>query len=524
VLNTVSAAWEWLWRWRLGMMLSIVGVVAAVLRFVGLAYPNALVFDEVFYVRGAYSLLNLGYEGDWTGENDWYAQGNYSGLTTDGDFVVHPMVGKWLIAAGMKAFGNNPFGWRFTTALFGTLTCIIVALIARHLFRSTLFGGIAGLLIAIDGMSIVMSRTALLDNFLAFFVVASFGLILADRARMGRRITATAAAARERLGLAPHERIPGFGPRVGIHWWRWAAVVTLGLAVSTKWSGMYFAAAFLVLSVIFEMADRRRAGIERWFLGSGLRAIPTAVGSLALMLGVYILTWWNWFVTDGSWGRDWAAKHPGEGVTWLPEALRSLAHYHKQMWDFHTSLTAPHNYRSNPFGWILQLRPTAFYFADVDDVDCGASRCVSAIHALGHPFIWWAGAAALVYALWRVVRHLDLLALTVSLGVLAGWVVWFPYAYRTIFTFYSVAFAPFLILTLTWALRRVALPDALARLRGIDRYSRGGSFAVAAYVAVCLIFAGFFVPVWTGMPIAYEYWQVHMWLPRIPSLGFKGWI
>jgi len=103
--------------------------------------------------------------------------------------------------------------------------------------------------------------------------------------------------------------------------------------------------------------------------------------------------------------------------------------------------------------------------------------------------------------------------------VLAGWVVWFPYAYRTIFTFYAVAFAPFVILTLTWALRRIALPDGPG-----GRYARGGSVAVAAFIAVCLIFAGFFLPLWTGTPIPYEYWQMHMWLPRIPLLDFKGWI
>src|SRR6187455_326067 len=184
--------WERLWRWRVAVMVSVVGVLAAILRFAGLSYPNALVFDEVFYVRGAYSILQFGYEGDWSGENAWYADGNYSGLSTKGDFIVHPMVGKLLIALGMHVFGNNPFGWRVTTALLGTATCIIVALIARHLLRSTLFGGIAGLLIAIDGMSIVMSRTALLDNYLAFFVTAGLGLIIADRARMRRRVVAAA--------------------------------------------------------------------------------------------------------------------------------------------------------------------------------------------------------------------------------------------------------------------------------------------------------------------------------------------
>ena len=38
--------------------------------------------------------------------------------------------------------------------------------------RSNLFGAVAGLLIALDGLSLVLARTAILDIFLQFFVVA----------------------------------------------------------------------------------------------------------------------------------------------------------------------------------------------------------------------------------------------------------------------------------------------------------------------------------------------------------------
>ena len=38
----------------------------------------------------------------------------------DPEFVVHPPVGKWLIALGIKLFGDNEFGWRFMGALLGS--------------------------------------------------------------------------------------------------------------------------------------------------------------------------------------------------------------------------------------------------------------------------------------------------------------------------------------------------------------------------------------------------------------------
>ena len=488
-------------------MVGAVGMLAAILRFASLGSPNSLVFDEVFYVRGAYSMMMLGYEGNWTGANNLFAQGDYSGLETEGDFIVHPMVGKLLIQLGMEMFGVNGYGWRFFTALLGTATVVLIALIARHLFRSTLWGGVAGLLVAIDGESIALSRTALLDNFLTFFVVAGFGLVLVDRAKALPRLEAGARRRRVQLGLLAGSPIPGWGPRVGIRWWRILAIVTFGLAASVKWSGLYFAATFLLLSVIYDAVDRRAAGYTRWHLSSLVRAVPTAVASGVIILGVYLATWFQWFTTNGSWDRHWAEGHPGEGVTWLPDALRSFAYYHEQMWHFHTTLTSAHPYRSSPYGWILQLRPTAFSFEDVPGAACGSTRCVTSITALGHPSIWWAGAIALGYALWRVFRRLDVVALTVSVGVLAGWVPWLPFAYRTIFTFYSVAMAPFVILTLVWALSRIAQPEHLG-----GRWSRGGTIAVASFVAICVVMAGYFAPLWIGWPIPFEYWQIHMWL------------
>ncbi len=485
-----------LWRWRVALMAVGVGALAGLLRFASLSYPTTLVFDEVFYVRGAYSLATLGYEGDWSGENQAFANGDYSGLSTDGDFIVHPMVGKMLIAAGIELFGPTPFGWRVMIALFGTATVIIVALAARHLFTSTLWGGIAGVFLAVDGAHLVLSRTALLDGFMTFFVVAGFALLLVDR-----HVT------RQRLLAAAPEELAGWGPRTGVRWWRLAAILMFAIAASTKWSGLYFAAAYLVLSVVFDVLDRRSAGVERWFWSAAVRAVPAAITTVVVTLGVYVATWWSWFTHNDAYGRQWAAMHPTLGAQWLPEPLRALMHYHSQMWTFHTNLTSEHNYMSNPFGWILQLRPTAFHYEDAD-VACGAERCVSAIHAIGHPLIWWFGAAALLFALYRIVRHRDMLALTVALGVLAGWVPWWPYYYRTIFTFYSVAMAPWVTLTAVWALAWLALERGPG-----TRWRPHGWVIVGLAVAVVLIVAAFFAPIWIGWPIPFQYWQAHMWMP-----------
>ena len=65
--------------------------------------------------------------------------------------------------------------------MVGSLAILLLARIARRMTRSTLLGCVAGLLLALDGLEFVMSRTALLDIFLMFWVLAAFGCLVVDR-------------------------------------------------------------------------------------------------------------------------------------------------------------------------------------------------------------------------------------------------------------------------------------------------------------------------------------------------------
>nr|WP_255633361.1 phospholipid carrier-dependent glycosyltransferase [Demequina sp. TTPB684] len=408
------------------------------------------------------------------------------------------MVGKLLIAAGMKVFGYGPFGWRFAGALLGTATVLIVALLMRRIMRSTLWGGVAGLLLAIDGLHITMSRTAILDIFLTFFVVAAFALLWLDRWRAQRIYDAH-----------PADTVGDWGPRVGIRWWRLAALVALGLAAGVKWSGLYFAAAFLVTFVLLDAADRKAAGYRHWLSATALRtALPGVVATLMILPAVYIAQWANWFATEGSYRRRWAENHPDEGVTWLPAPLRSLWSYHQSMYDFHKDLSTPHPWESHPGGWIIQFRPTSFYFERIEDARCMGDSCVQAITSVGNPFIWWAGLAALCYAIWRFMVRRDRLGMILVVGTLASWLPWVPFAHRTIFTFYAVTMAPFVVMTLVWALQRFAQPDWLE-----GRFSRRRGLAVGWFLVATIFVSAFFYPLWTGQSIPDWYRDIHVWLP-----------
>ena len=71
------------------------------------------------------------------------------------ELVVHPPVGKWLIAGGEYLFGYSGLGWRFSSAVLGTLLVLLVVRIVRRMTRSTLVGGIAGVLLIADRKSVV---------------------------------------------------------------------------------------------------------------------------------------------------------------------------------------------------------------------------------------------------------------------------------------------------------------------------------------------------------------------------------
>jgi dolichyl-phosphate-mannose--protein O-mannosyl transferase len=508
-----------------------VTAVAALLRLPALDRPSVLVFDETYYVKDGWTLATLGFEARWPEEpNPAFEAGLYDSHLGTAAFVVHPPVGKWVIGAGMRLLGGDDrVGWRLGVALAGLLLVLLVVRVGRRLTGSTALGALAGLLVALDGLAIALSRTALLDGILAVLVVAAFGALLVDRDRAAATLLerlpppvdvggppdpgAHAAAAAPVSPADPADPRAGLGPGLGLRPWRLLAGVLLGLAVGTKWSGLWFVAAFGLLSVGWDAAARYRAGIRRWWQGALLRDAPPAFASLVLLAAaVYTASWASWFATPGAYGRQWAAGLPGgNGVT---DAVASWLHYHGQIWSFHTSLTADHAYRSYPIGWLVQWRPTSFLYESPEPAAawCGAERCSQAVTSLGNPFVWWAGTAALVAAVGllllrrRAARPAVVVPLLVA--VAAGWLPWFLYPERPVFTFYAIVILPFLALLVAWAV------GALVAWAREDEVRARTTWTVLAVAAVLVVAAAvFFLPVWTGQVITFRGWQLRQWLP-----------
>jgi dolichyl-phosphate-mannose-protein mannosyltransferase len=507
-----------LWGW-LGPLL--VTGFGAFLRFNRLAVPRAIVFDETYYAKDAWSILHHGVELNLVPNANALIQAGHTnifqscnGTSACGEYVVQPEVGKLLIAAGEWLFGLNSFGWRFSSALFGSLAILLMCRIARRLTRSTLLGCIAGLLMALDGLEFVLSRTGILDIFLMFFVLAAFGCLLIDRDVSRDRLAALVASGRA--------GVPGEGPRLGIRRWRVAAGICLGLAVGTKWNAVWYIPAFGALGFAWDIGARRTAGLRSFVRGALHEAAWLPVSFVVIPLAVYLASWSGWFATSTGYDRNYAQLH---GVkTPVISALYSLFEYHLQAIQFGVGLHTPHPYQSQPWDWLLITRPVAYFYECYTGPVAGPSHYCPGkysgpewsqeVLAIGTPAIWWGSILALLFCLGWWLLHRDWRAGAVLLGVIAGWLPWFPLVSRTKFYYYALEFEPFLIMSLVLCLGLILGPaTASMRRRSI------GAGLVGAYVLCVLIMFWYFYSILAAQVIPYHVWFSHMWY----TVG-RGWI
>ncbi len=484
-------------------------LLAFLIRVQNLGYPKNLIFDETYYAKDAWTLLHFGYERNWPdGANDAIVAGNVTGWSDTPGFVVHPPLAKWLIALGEQWFGMNAFGWRFMACVFGTLLVFVTIRLARRLSRSTLIGGIAGILLTLDGLAFVMSRTALLDVFQAVFLVAAVACCVADRDWYRHRL----ATILERTGR--HDFGGSFGPVVWLRPWRFAAGVMFGAALGCKWNSVFVLATFGILSVLWDVGARRLAGADwRSWLALLIDGIPAFLRMVVVAVLVYLSTWTGWLLSTGGYDRNWAANNPDHPwVSAFGDRFASLLWYHKEIYEFHTGdyiNNATHPYDAHPAGWLAMLRPTGFDavndIAPGTDGCVGPENCIRVISAMGTPVLWWMAAIALVVCLVWWIGGRDWRFGVPVLGALATYLPWFNYTDRPQFFFYAITMVPFTVIGLAMVMGLILGPaDSPGRRRG----------AVIVGVAIALVAMNFawIYPVLTDELLPYSQWLSRMWL------------
>ncbi|MCZ4499974.1 MAG: pmt [Marmoricola sp.] len=501
-----------------------VTMVAAFLRLWNLDYPKALLFDETYYAKDAWSLVHHGYVTNYVADaNNQILAGHVDGLwTKDPNMIVHPEVGKWLIGLGELVGGMTPFGWRLAPAIVGALMVMVMIRLARRVTGSTMLGLVAGVLMCFDGLQFVLSRLALLDIFQAFFVLCAVSCLVADRDWFRDRLA--------RAAEAGDGVLEGWGPRLLWRPWLLATGLMWGLAIGTKWASVYPMAAFGLMFWIWCSGARRSFGVRRPLLRAAvLDALPGLAYLVLLPVIVYVATWTGWLMHAGvyekylsrtQYGPYWGSYIEHDAHGFFPElgqSLRSLWHYHVAVYNFHTKFlnNATHVYQSNPLGWLILNRPVGVdaqngIAAGVQGCKAtGGDTCLREVVLLGTPALWWFSTVALIWSAISWIGRRDWRYGLVVVGALVTWLPWLQYDDRPIFSYYAIVIEPFLILGAV-----LLLGEILGKAGADARRRKIGAICAGVVVVAVIVNFAYFWPVYTDGLLSKTDWAHRLFLRR----------
>lgn len=386
---------------HLKILLLLILAFSLLSRTAWLGSPKNEYFDEVYHAFTARQILN-GNPKAW----EWWN-------TPPEGFAyewTHPPLAKLGMVVGMLVFGENSFGWRIPGAIMGVGSVLLVYLIAKRIFKDELLAILSAGVFSLDGLPLVMSRIGMNDSYLLFFVLLCLYLFLTDKLFL--------------------------------------SAVAFGLAISSKWSGVWVLPILFVSHFVF----KKKIKINYlWFL--------------ILPVVIYLATYLPMFLTGHGIDIFWGMQ--------------------KQMWWYHTNLKATHPYTSSWWSWPLLIRPIYLYTSSE------AGGVVSRIYAMGNPLIFWAGLASIiisfVYALKFRIKKLAL--------IIFSYLIFFvPWAAspRIMFLYHYLPSIPFLAIGLGYLLRR--------NLK-----------LIVPVVAIAFILFLYFYPHWAGLTIPLELDRSYYW-------------
>lgn len=142
-------------------------VADLILRAIWLDKPTgSLIFDEWYYVNVARVILRLP---ESLGSNGQPAYVNPQlGLDPNHE---HPPLAKLLIALSMYLVGDNGFGWRIPSVIFGAVAILVFYLLMKRIAGYKMVPLVATFLFSFDNLVFIQSRIATLDIFALTFML-----------------------------------------------------------------------------------------------------------------------------------------------------------------------------------------------------------------------------------------------------------------------------------------------------------------------------------------------------------------
>lgn len=357
----------------------ILFVVAMALLAPRLQVPDAYVFDEVYhaYTAGQYAV----------GNHDAYLWNTHAPREGVSYMWNHPPAGILFMTVGIKIWGDNSFGWRIGSAIFGATGVVLAYLLALAITRRKAVAVTAALLLLVDGLYVVQSRTGMLDIYGTVFMLAAFFAL-------------------HGYLTSPPERVRGPLLRLGLF---------LGLGIATKWNAAY-ASLFVGLVVLGRCAkvyvdsglNLRNNGVRAHLLWA-----PLAI--VALPVAVYFAAYGPFFLTGHDFGQ--------------------FVELQRQIFRYHTHLQATHTYQSRWWQWPLTLRPVWYY-------STRTAQTVANIYANGNTVLDALFVPAVIWVAWRWLKRRDPAAIVLVIGFFGQWLPW-ALVPRIAFAYHFLPAVPF---------------------------------------------------------------------------------
>lgn len=434
-------------------------ILAFLTRFLFLAYPAEVVFDEVHFGKFVAA----------------YFSGQYY-------FDIHPPLGKLMIAGFCKLWGEqinfdfekigetfnakSLFILRFLPALFGALFVILIykLILAMGLSRKIAFLGSS--LILFDNAILVESKFILTDIFLLFFGFCSIYFFFLARFKNKK-------------------------------WFYIAAGVFAALAFSIKWTGL----SFLGIILFFALIDLiKNFGFKNllsksvyFFLFPSLiyfsvffihfQLLPKSGPGSAYMSQAFQLT-----LKDNNVTNDQIKSRSVFG---------KFIELNKAMYSYSASLEADHPDKSYFYQWPIMKKPIWYWNKTINSSgDLPQDKKTANIYLFGNPLIWWLVALIVPLSFFisqikkierKILPHYGILILGFFINILP-----FIFVKRVTFLYHYLPAFVFGILILVLFMDKIPL---VYRLNLSFKFLMGFLFLILiSFIFFAPLTYGFFIP------------------------------
>ncbi|MDZ8187146.1 MAG: phospholipid carrier-dependent glycosyltransferase [Nostoc sp. ChiSLP02] len=516
--------------------IGIAGVflMSLALRFWGLERFNTLVFDEVYFAKFG---------------------NNY--LTHTPFFNAHPPLSQYMIGIGIWIGSHIPFWhdtvngltgsmrspwtYRWFNALTGSFIPVVVSAIAYQISYRRSFALLAGFFTACDGLFLVESRYALSNIYIIIFGLLGHWFLL--------------------LALDNQNQRRSF--------WLVLAGINFGASVGTKWNGLWFLfgayliwitawiiqgiysfsnSKFISISSSLRETDeqesrrlRQEVGVMSYSLPSPHFPIspPPYLPISQSQTPLQKLTQLNVFQMLFYLGIIPAFIY---SIIWIPHLQLDKTYgfiaVHQQILKFHLHMggnsSNVHPYCAAWDKWPLMTRPMAYYYQTAANINeplpvmgpplpAGPGQIIYDVHAMGNPFLWWFGVAAILFLVGMLVLQVGItwlkekhfsppttlsvdtwIALYLVINYAANLLPWVKVT-RCVFIYHYMCAVVFVFIAIAWFTDQC--------LRSYYQQLRAVGVTITFIILAAFIF---WMPIYLGLPLSAEGYHIRMW--------FKSWI